>query len=152
MKARRGISAKSPFPNPGGQRVTLFLERCRWVTQAWLDGQPCGEPLDSLIAPHVHLLGTHFAPGKHQLTLRVDNTKKIDLGTFVSALYGGTQGNLNGIVGQLELRATPLVWLEDVQVYPEWRDTKIPHGRGMYIGNHRPSGGRAGRKRRRFTL
>ena len=103
------------------QRVTLFLERCRWVTQAWLDGQPCGEPLVSLISPHVHLLGTHLAPGKHTLTLRVDNTRKIDLGTFVSALYGGTQGNLNGIVGNLELRASPLVWLEDVQVYPDWQ-------------------------------
>ena len=102
------------------RRVTLFLERCRWVTQAWLDDQPCGEPLDSLIAPHVHLLGIRLAPGKHRLTLRVDNTRKIDLGTFVSALYGGTQGNLNGIVGKIELRATPLVWIEDVQVYPDW--------------------------------
>jgi len=104
-----------------GRRVTLFLERCRWVTQAWLDGQPCGEPQDSLIAPHVHLLGTDLPPGKHMLTLLVDNTKKIDLGTFVSALYGGTQGNLNGIVGQIELRATPPVWLDDVQVYPDWQ-------------------------------
>ncbi len=103
------------------RRVTLFLERCRWVTQAWLDGQLCGESLDSLIAPHVHLLGIGLQPGRHTLTLLVDNTKKIDLGTFVSALYGGTQGNLNGIVGKIELRATPLVWIDDVQVYPDWR-------------------------------
>ena len=116
-----------------GRRVTLFLERCRWVTQAWLDGQPCGEPQDSLIAPHVHLLGTDLQPGKHTLTLLVDNTKKIDLGTFVSALYGGTQGNLNGIVGQIELRATPPVWIDDVQVYPDWR-TKSARVR-VSIGN-----------------
>lgn len=102
------------------KRVTLFLERCRWVTQAWLDGQPCGGPLDSLIAPHIHALGDHLRPGKHTLTLLVDNTRKIDLGPFVSALYGGTPGNLNGIVGKIELRATPLVWIDDVEVYPEW--------------------------------
>ena len=115
------------------RRVTLFLERCRWVTQAWLDGQSCDEPLDSLIAPHVHLLGIRLAPGKHTLTLRVDNTRKIDLGTFVSALYGGTQGNLNGIVGSLELHATPLLWVEDVQVYPDWQ-TKSARV-GVRIGN-----------------
>ncbi|MCF7674255.1 MAG: hypothetical protein K9N23_09995 [Akkermansiaceae bacterium] len=43
---------------------------------------------------------------------------KIDLGQFVSALYGGTLGNMNGIVGRIELAATPPVWLDDVQVYP----------------------------------
>ena len=101
------------------QRVTLFLERCRWVTRAWLDDQPVDDGQDSLIAPHLHELGTSLTPGKHRLTLLVDNTKKVDLGRFVSALYGGTQGNLNGIVGKIELRATPLVWVEDVQVYPQ---------------------------------
>jgi hypothetical protein len=126
-----------------GKRVTLFLERCRWVTQTWLDGQPVGEPRDSLIAPHVHELGTDIKPGKHTLTLRVDNTKKIDLGGFVSALYGGTQGNLNGIVGKIDLRATPPVWIEVVQVYPQV-EKKTVRVRGA-IGNvtGQPGGGTA---------
>ncbi len=102
-----------------GKRVTLFLERCRWVTQVWLDGKPCGEPLDSLIAPHVHELGVGLAPGKHTLTMLVDNTVKIDLGRFVSAMFGGTWGNMNGVVGRVELNATPPVWIDDVQVYPD---------------------------------
>ena len=89
------------------------------LTQAWLDGQSCGGPLDSLIAPHLHELGVGLKPGKHTLTLLVDNTKKIDLGAFVSALYGGTQGNLNGIVGKIELRATQPVWIDSLQVYPQ---------------------------------
>jgi hypothetical protein len=58
-------------------------------------------------------------PGKHQLTICVDNTVRINLGQFVSALFGGTWGNLNGIIGRLELAATPPVWIEDVQVYPD---------------------------------
>lgn len=101
-----------------GRRVTLFLERCRWVTTVWLDDRCIGSQ-DSLIAPHVHDFGTGIAPGKHRLTVCVDNTLKIDLGPFVSALFGGTPGNMNGIIGRMELVATPPVWLEAVQVYPD---------------------------------
>lgn len=102
-----------------GKRVTLFLERCRWVTQVWLDGKPCGDSQDSLIAPHVHELGIGIAPGRHRLTMLVDNTVKLDMGRFVSAMFGGTWGNMNGVVGRIELNATPPVWIDEVQVYPD---------------------------------
>ncbi len=101
-----------------GQRVTLFLERCRWVTTVWLDDKRIGSQ-DSLIAPHVYDFGTGVTPGKHRLTICVDNTDKIPLGKFVSALRGGTWGNMNGIVGRIELASTPPVWLDEVQVYPD---------------------------------
>jgi len=101
-----------------GKRVTLTLERVRWVTSVWLDGKAFGTQ-DSLIAPHVYDFGTGVTPGKHRLTICVDNTVKIDLGPFVSALFGGTWGNMNGIVGKIELSATPPVWIADVQVYPD---------------------------------
>jgi hypothetical protein len=100
-----------------GKRVTLFLERCRWVTTVWLDDQRIGTQ-DSLIAPHVYDFGACVTSGKHRLTICVDNTVKINLGPFVSALFGGTWGNMNGIVGKIELSATPPVWIDDVQVYP----------------------------------
>ncbi len=101
-----------------GKRVTLFLERVRWVTQVWLDDKFMGTQ-DSLIAPHVYDFGAGVAPGKHRLTVCVDNTVKLNLGPFVSALFGGTQGNLNGIIGRIELSATPPVWIDDAQVYPD---------------------------------
>ncbi len=101
-----------------GKRLTLILERCRWVTTVWLDDRLIGTQ-DSLIAPHVVDFGTHVTPGKHRLTICVNNTVKLDLGRFVSALFGGTWGNMNGIVGRMELKATPSVWLEAVQVYPD---------------------------------
>lgn len=100
-----------------GKHVTLFLERCRWVTTVWLDDTLIGTR-DSLIAPHSYDFGIDITPGKHRLTICVDNTVKINLGKFVSALYGGTPGNMNGIVGRIELAATPPVWLDAVQVYP----------------------------------
>lgn len=99
------------------QRVTLFLERVRWVTRVWLDSRFIGTQ-DSLIAPHFYDLGTGITRGKHRLTICVDNTVKINLGPFVSALFGGTWGNMNGIIGRIELRATPPIWIDDLQVYP----------------------------------
>ena len=101
-----------------GKRVTLFLERCRWVTTVWLDDKLIGSH-DSLISPHLYDFGNGVTAGKHRLTICVDNTLKINLGVFVSALKGGTPGNMNGIIGRIELAATPPVWLAEVQVYPD---------------------------------
>ena len=101
-----------------GQRISLFLERCRWVTSVWLDDKFI-DTQDSLIAPHIHDFGAGVTPGKHRLTICVDNTVKHDLGTFVSALFGGTPGNMNGVIGRIELKATPPVWMDEVQVYPD---------------------------------
>ncbi len=101
-----------------GKRVELLLERVHWETRVWLDGREA-DTQESLIAPHVHDLGAGIAPGKHSLTIRVDNSLKFDLGGFVSILYEGTQTNWNGLVGRLELRAVEPVSIEDVQVYPD---------------------------------
>jgi hypothetical protein len=100
-----------------GKQVFLFLERSHWDTRVWVDSRYIGTE-DSLIAPHVYDLGT-LAPGKHRLTISVDNTKKIDLGRFVSINYEGTQTNWNGLIGKLELRAKDPVSIADVEVYPD---------------------------------
>jgi hypothetical protein len=101
-----------------GKQVSLFLERAHWVTTVWVDDKYVGTQ-DSLIAPHVYDLGINLAPGKHRLTICVDNTRKIDLGHFASIYYEGTQTNWNGLIGKLELRAKDLVSVADVQVYPD---------------------------------
>ena len=99
-----------------GKRVELFLERCHWETTVWLDGRNIGM-LNSLSVPHIHELG-RLSPGKHTLTICVDNTYKIPIGTWAHAITEDTQGNWNGIIGRIELRATDPVWLRAVQVYP----------------------------------
>jgi hypothetical protein len=101
-----------------GKRVTLLLERNHWETRVWLDDRDCGMQ-DSLIAPHFHELGLQLTPGRHRLTIRVDNTLKLDLGRFAHINYEGTQTNWNGIIGRLELRATDPVAIDDVQIYPD---------------------------------
>ncbi|MGH7951254.1 MAG: sugar-binding domain-containing protein, partial [Limisphaerales bacterium] len=99
-----------------GQRVVLSLERPHWETSVWLDGHFIGTN-DSLATPHEYDFG-QLAPGKHTLTIRVDNRMIIDIGENSHAVSDHTQGNWNGIVGKIELRATPPVWVDDVQIYP----------------------------------
>ena len=99
-----------------GQRVVLSLERPHWETQVWLDGQLQGRN-DSLSTAHEYDLG-QIKPGKHTLTIRVDNRRIVDVGENSHSISDHTQGNWNGIVGDIGLRATPLVWIEDLQVYP----------------------------------
>jgi hypothetical protein len=99
-----------------GKRVVLSLERPHWETRVWLDDKLIGAN-DSLATPHEYDLG-QLAPGKHRLTIRVDNRRIVDIGENSHAITDHTQGDWNGIVGKIELRATPPVWLDDVQVYP----------------------------------
>lgn len=102
--------------NWSGKRVVLSLERAHWETSVWVDGRFIGTN-DSLSTPHEYDLGS-LTPGKHALSIRVDNRMIIDVGENSHAVSDHTQGDWNGIVGKIELRATPAVWLEDVQVYP----------------------------------
>ncbi len=101
-----------------GQRVELFLERCHWETNVWIDGRFVGKQ-NSLSTPHVYSLGM-LQPGTHHLTICVDNTYKIPIGTWVHAITEDTQGNWNGMIGRLELRATSPVWIENAQVHKDY--------------------------------
>jgi len=78
---------------------------------------------DSLVAPHITDLGV-LSPGKHRLSIRVDNRLQLPAaGHLVDShsISDALGAAWNGIVGQIELRSTPLVWIEDVQVFPNVR-------------------------------
>ena len=99
-----------------GHRIVLSLERPHWETRVWVDGAGFGTNR-SLSTPHEYDLGA-LAPGRHALTIRVDNRLVVDVGRDSHSVSDHTQGNWNGIVGRIELRATPSVWLDDLQLYP----------------------------------
>lgn len=99
-----------------GRRVVLFLERPHWETRVWVDRQPLGTN-DALATPHEYDLGL-LPPGRHVLTIRVDNRRIVDVGENSHSISDHTQGNWNGIVGRVELRSTAQVWVDDLQVYP----------------------------------
>jgi len=103
-----------------GRRITLFLERCHWETKVWVDGVAAGMQ-DSLCTPHLYDLSRLMTPGKHLLTIRVDNAMKYNVGVNAHSVSDHTQSNWNGIIGRMELQAKDSVWISDVQVYPEVR-------------------------------
>jgi len=119
-----------------GRRVVLFLERVHWESRVWVNGR-CVGTNHSLSTPHEYELGVveqasslsapngqdarpanRLAPGRHTLTIRVDNRRIVDIGENSHGITDHTQGNWNGIVGRIELHTTPLVWIEDAQLFP----------------------------------
>ena len=102
-----------------GQSVEFFLERVCWVSEAWLGEKPSGV-IDTLSAPHRHVFGP-VAPGKHRLTLRIDNRQLHDLGCNTHAYHEQSCTIYNGVIGKIELRATPLVAITSNQVFPDPR-------------------------------
>jgi hypothetical protein len=100
-----------------GRRLVLSLERPHWQTMVWLDGEPVGSD-DSLSTPHEYDLGTGVASGRRRITVRVDNRMVVDVGRDSHSVSDHTQGNWNGLVGRIELRATEPVFFADLQVFP----------------------------------
>ncbi|MDR3296680.1 MAG: beta-glucuronidase [Prevotellaceae bacterium] len=104
-----------------GQPVVLRMERPHIVTRVWVDGAEVqGEIVNSFCVPHSYNLGKLKA-GKHRISVRIDNrlTEDINVGQDSHSITDQTQGNWNGMVGQLLLEAVPLVSLDDIQVYPD---------------------------------
>jgi len=102
-----------------GRHFTLFLERAHWQSTVWIDDHAF-PPNNSLVAPHITDLGT-LTPGKHRLTIRVDNRLQLPAaGHLVDShsISDALGAAWNGIVGKIELRSTPPVWIDDVQVFP----------------------------------
>ena len=108
-----------------GERITLFLERPHIETTVWVNQQELGMQ-NSLCVPHVYDLTAATTPGKtYLITIRIDNRiKEINVGPDSHSITDQTQGNWNGIVGRIELQATPKVHLEDIQVYPDLSNQK----------------------------
>ncbi len=128
-----------------GRRIVLSLERCHWETRVWIDGAEAGRA-DSLAAPHEYDLTSRLIPGRsHRLVVRVDNREIVEVGGQAHSVSDQTAGTWNGIVGRIELRATPRVWLDDVQVFPRVASRTITV-RGV-VGN---ATGRAGQGRVRL--
>ncbi len=101
------------------KHIVLFLERAHTETRLWVDGTEIGMQ-NSMVAPHQYDLTGKISPGKHALTLCIDNRiKDINVGPDSHSLTDHTQGNWNGIIGKIELQASPAAYIDDVQIYPD---------------------------------
>ena len=98
------------------QHITLNLERSK-LTSVWIDDQLIGRN-NSLGCQQVYDLTGKVKPGKHTLTICVDNkTKPGESGGH--QITDQTQTNWNGIIGTMALRVDDPVWIKRVLVYPD---------------------------------
>jgi hypothetical protein len=103
-------------PEWQGRRIVLNLERPHWESTVWIDEVKIGAN-NSLVAPHTYELG-RLATGKHRLTIRVDNRLLMPYRPDAHSVSDSLAGSWNGIIGKIELTATPPVWIDDAQVFP----------------------------------
>lgn len=103
-----------------GKRIVLNLERTRWQTTVWIDDDEKGS-LDSLCVPHTYDLGilTH---GKHRLTIRIDNRTLMPYRPDAHSVSDAVGNSWNGIAGEIKLYSTTPVWIDNVQVYTDYKN------------------------------
>jgi len=99
----------------GGRKISLYLERVHWESRVWLDDREIGMQ-ESLSVSHEYDLTGKLEPGRHRLTLRVDNSMKYKIGPWAHSITDETMGNWNGVIGRIELRVFDLILLSNVRI------------------------------------
>ncbi|OXU14033.1 discoidin domain-containing protein [Sedimentisphaera salicampi] len=114
--------------------ILLHLERVHWETQLWVDNKRVGMQ-NSISAPHQYNLSDYLTPGKHRITVRVDNRiKDINVGAGGHNISDHTQSNWNGIIGDMYLESRPLVHIDQVSV--DTIDTENPAAKVVFDLNN----------------
>jgi hypothetical protein len=110
--------------NATNQTFSLYLERVLWRSKVWVDGKLSGEPIDYLSSPHNHALGI-LSAGTHVITLMIDNRQIYPIGTLGHSYCPHMQTEWNGAVGNILLISKPLLSLNEVKVFPSFKNKKI---------------------------
>lgn len=105
-----------------GKRVMFEFERTHWETTLFIDEKEIGR-LDALQVPHRYMVNS-LEPGKHVLSLRVDNRIHIDLGSNAHSISDHTQTNWNGAIGNIRMMVLPSAAIDYIQVYPDVKTKK----------------------------
>ena len=101
----------------------LYLERVMWESKVWVDGLPIGKQ-DGLGTPHYHNLGL-LKPGKHRLTIRINNDMIYNIGDKGHAYGEYTQIIWNGMIGRIELQKVPALSINNVKVWPNAEENNL---------------------------
>lgn len=100
------------------KRITLFLERCHWESRVYVNGKEAGSR-NSLATPHEYDITEYVIPGKNTISVRIDNRIIIPVGVNSHSISDHTQGNWNGIAGEIKLIALPEVFIDNIKVFPD---------------------------------
>jgi hypothetical protein len=115
------------FDLPAGwkdKEITLYLERPHWESVVFVNGKPAGIE-NSLAVPHLFNITGLVAEGKNLISIRIDNRVKIPVGVNSHSISDHTQSNWNGIAGDISLRATSKVSIEDIAIYPDIKKKSV---------------------------
>jgi len=99
------------------ERISLFIERTK-SSKVWLDDEELGDISERLSTPHLYELPADMSPGRHRLTVMIDNEPRV-MKDATHALSENTQGNWNGMIGRIELRAKSRVFIDRIKVTPD---------------------------------
>lgn len=115
--------------NWNGKKLELELERVIWESKLFIDGKLIGKN-ESLTAPHRYDSSAALMPGKHTITVRIDNSNLYPLinvkgdkypdpvnQDMAHAYTNHTQIKWNGIIGEIKLIASESDKIENLQVY-----------------------------------
>lgn len=108
-----------------GKTIRLFFERCHWESRVWIDGTEV-DMQNALGAPQEFDLTKYLKPGKHVLSIRIDNqTDRIDPGENSHSISDHTQGNWNGIIGDMYMEVLSPIHAGQIDLYPSLADRQL---------------------------
>ena len=103
--------------------IKLKLEMVKWTSELFIDGQKV-DVKTSLIAPHRYDVTKELTPGKHTISIAVDNTKHYDVG-LSHAYTEETQTIWNGMLGDMHISAHDLIQIDEVMAYPNVSNNSV---------------------------
>ena len=111
-------------PEMAKMHLSLEMERTKPST-LWIDGDSIGH-INQLAAPHIYQL-PKLKSGTHHIKILIDNSdRSVPKGVQGShAWTNATQTNWNGILGRFRILATPYLYIQHLQVYPNADDKTL---------------------------
>ncbi|WP_299664594.1 sugar-binding domain-containing protein [uncultured Polaribacter sp.] len=117
--------------------IDLKLERIIWESTVYIDGKLVGTA-NSLVSSHDYDLTSYLTPGKHLLTICIDNSNKFPFINVAGNKYpdkvnqdmahaytNHTQIKWNGILGDIMLEASNKNTPDNLQIYPDKKLNKL---------------------------
>lgn len=134
---RREVTVPSDWK---GRRVTLTMERPHIETTLYINGREVGHQM-SLSTPHVYDVTEFVTPGTaNTVEVKVYNgIENVCVGQDSHSVTDQTQGNWNGITGEISLTAAPKgAGIGLVRVYPDMK-LGVATVKAVITGDKRPS-------------
>ena len=120
---RRRVAIPRTWRN---RRIMLTLERPHIETTLYINNVEVGHQM-GLSAPHIYDITEAVTPGSdNSIAIRVYNgIENVCVGQDSHSVTDQTQGNWNGIAGEISLSCRPIDYIQHVDVYPDVKGRKV---------------------------